>query len=139
MKCWNTMPMPTLIASVGEREADRLAVDGDGALVGLLHAVEDLHQRRLAGAVLADEGVDGAGRMVMLMSWLATTPGNRLVIPAHLEPPPLAVGLVGVLRHRGHRHSCSVCPTRSRAGTGSRQASGPIRTLPRRPGPEPAP
>ncbi|EPJ40977.1 putative ABC transporter ATP-binding protein YufO [Streptomyces afghaniensis 772] len=42
------------------READLLAVDGDGALVRLLHAVEDLHQRRLAGAVLADEGVHGA-------------------------------------------------------------------------------
>lgn len=31
------------------READLFAVDGDGALVRLLHAVEDLHQRRLAG------------------------------------------------------------------------------------------
>src|SRR5690606_18295309 len=36
------------------------AVDGDGALVRLLHAVEDLHQGRLAGAVLAHEGMDGA-------------------------------------------------------------------------------
>ena len=42
------------------REGDLLAVDRDGALVRLLHAVEDLHQGRLAGAVLADEGVDGA-------------------------------------------------------------------------------
>ena len=36
------------------------AVDRDGALVGTLHAVEDLHQGRLAGAVLADDGVDRA-------------------------------------------------------------------------------
>ena len=44
----------------GAAQGQRLAVDGDGALVGLLHAVEDLHQRRLAGAVLPDDRVDGA-------------------------------------------------------------------------------
>jgi len=44
----------------GVAEAHLLAVDGDGALVRLLHAVEDLHQRGLAGAVLTDEGVHGA-------------------------------------------------------------------------------
>ena len=38
-------------------EAHLLAVDGDRALVGSLHAVEDVHQRRLAGAVLAHDGV----------------------------------------------------------------------------------
>ena len=37
------------------------AVDEDAALVGALRAVEDLHQRRLPGPVLADDGVDGAG------------------------------------------------------------------------------
>ena len=35
-----------------------LAPDQDLALVGLLQAVEHLHQGRLAGAVLADQGVD---------------------------------------------------------------------------------
>ncbi|GGX67946.1 hypothetical protein GCM10010510_10490 [Streptomyces anandii JCM 4720] len=44
----------------GAAEGDLLAVDRDGALVRLLHAVEDLHQGRLAGAVLADERVHGA-------------------------------------------------------------------------------
>ncbi|GAA4686870.1 hypothetical protein GCM10023324_46930 [Streptomyces youssoufiensis] len=39
---------------------DLFAVEGDGALVGPLHPVEDLHQGRLARAVLADEGVHGA-------------------------------------------------------------------------------
>ena len=48
------------IASVGELNVHLLAVDLDRALVGLLHAVQDLHQRRLAGAVLADQGVDRA-------------------------------------------------------------------------------
>jgi hypothetical protein len=37
-----------------------LAVDRDGALVRLLHAVEDLHEGGLAGAVLAHQGVHGA-------------------------------------------------------------------------------
>ncbi|BFP52681.1 hypothetical protein SCMC78_24880 [Streptomyces sp. CMC78] len=46
------------VARVGER--DLLAVDRDGALVRLLHAVEDLHQGGLAGAVLTDERVDRA-------------------------------------------------------------------------------
>ena len=39
-------------------EAHLLAVDQHRALVGGLHAVEDLHQRRLAGAVLTADGVD---------------------------------------------------------------------------------
>ena len=60
MKCWNTMPMPAAMASAGECRCTSLAVDRDGALVGPLHAVEDLHQRGLAGAVLADDRVDRA-------------------------------------------------------------------------------
>ncbi len=44
----------------GSVELDQLAVDGDGALVGALHPVEDLHQGRLAGAVLTHQGVHGA-------------------------------------------------------------------------------
>ena len=60
MKCWCTMPMPASMASPGEWNDDLLAVDRDGALVRPLHAVEDLHQRRLAGAVLADDRVDRA-------------------------------------------------------------------------------
>ncbi|GDY63289.1 hypothetical protein SAV14893_026820 [Streptomyces avermitilis] len=44
----------------GAVEGDLLTVDGDRALVRLLHAVEDLHQCRLPGAVLTDEGVDRA-------------------------------------------------------------------------------
>ena len=41
-------------------DSDRLAVDADLAGVGLVEAVEDRHQRRLAGAVLADDAVDDA-------------------------------------------------------------------------------
>ena len=61
MKCWNTMPMPAAMASRGRAEVLLDAVDDDRALVGPVGAVERLHQRRLAGAVLADDGVDRAG------------------------------------------------------------------------------
>ena len=44
----------------GLTEGDLRAVDHDRAVVGLLHPVQDLHQGRLAGAVLADQCVDGA-------------------------------------------------------------------------------
>jgi hypothetical protein len=47
------------VARVGE--ADRSAVDLDGPLVRPLHAVQDLHQRRLAGAVLPHDRVHLAG------------------------------------------------------------------------------
>ena len=42
----------------GGRERDLGAVDADRPVVGLLHAVQDLHQGGLAGAVLPDQGVD---------------------------------------------------------------------------------
>lgn len=41
-------------------ERDLFTIHRDGALVRLLHPVKDLHQGGLAGAVLTDEGVDGA-------------------------------------------------------------------------------
>ena len=58
MKCWCTMPMPAAMASRGLRIVHRLAVDEDLALVRLEQPVEDVHQGRLAGAVLAEQGVD---------------------------------------------------------------------------------
>ena len=68
------------VARVVER--DRRVVDQDLALVGPVEPVEDVHQRGLAGAVLAQEGVDLAGlaRRGRSASF-ATTPGNRFVMP----------------------------------------------------------
>ena len=54
------MPMPRRRAAFGEFDLDLLAVEEDLAAVGPHDAGEDLHQRRLAGAVLADDGVDRA-------------------------------------------------------------------------------
>ena len=53
--------MPAAMASRGPADLHRLAVDEDLALVRLEQAVEDVHQGRLAGAVLAEQGVDLAG------------------------------------------------------------------------------
>ena len=39
-------------------DSDRLAVDADFASVGFIEAVQNRHQRRFAGAVLADDAVD---------------------------------------------------------------------------------
>src|SRR5690606_24920280 len=46
---------------LGALDPALFAVDPDRAPVGLVVAVEDVHERRLAGAVLADDAVDGAG------------------------------------------------------------------------------
>ena len=57
MKCWWTMPIPRSIASRGELIVTGLPLIEDLALVGPVEAVEDVHQRRLAGAVLAEQRV----------------------------------------------------------------------------------
>ena len=59
---WNTGARPRRWASLGRRSVDRLAVDADRPGVGAQHAGEDLDERRLAGAVGAEQGVDLAGR-----------------------------------------------------------------------------
>ena len=61
LSSWKMMPMPCCAAAVTLGQLDRLAVHEHAPRGGLLHAGEDLHQRRLAGAVLADEDVDLAG------------------------------------------------------------------------------
>ena len=52
--------MPSAMASLGVLIDDGLAADFDLAAVGLVEAVEDRHQRRFAGAVLADDAADRA-------------------------------------------------------------------------------
>ena len=61
MKCWCTMPMPSAIASSGRWMRRTCAVDQNLAAVGRVEAIGDAHGRRLPGAVLADDGVNGAG------------------------------------------------------------------------------
>ena len=61
-KCWNTMPMPSRRAWLRVLHDDGLALPADLAGIGLQHAVDDLDQRALAGAVLAEQRVDLAGQ-----------------------------------------------------------------------------
>ena len=63
-KCWNTMPMPSLRARAGL--AMRTGSPSQRIVPGIRldDAVDDLHQRRLAGAVLAEHRVDLAGQHV---------------------------------------------------------------------------
>ncbi len=49
------MPIPSSIAFERRGDGDALAVQEDLALVGVVEAVENVHQRRLAGAVLAEQ------------------------------------------------------------------------------------
>ena len=60
-KCWNTMPIPMRARRLGAGQPHDVAPVGDDALGRLQQPVEDLHQGRLAGAVLAEQRVDLAG------------------------------------------------------------------------------
>ena len=55
------MPMPSPERIVRAADLNRLAVDFDGPLIGGIGAEEDIHQRGLAGAVLAEETQNVAG------------------------------------------------------------------------------
>ena len=61
LNSWKTVESPACWAWTGWLNDTGSPCDLDGALVGLVHAGEDLHQRRLAGAVLADQAVHLAG------------------------------------------------------------------------------
>ena len=99
------------------RRRDRLAAEQDLAGIGLVDAGEDAHQRRLAGAVLADQP-DHLVRpdLDRLTSFSAWTPGKRLSTLRRRapqrpgvrrsarsldDPQPLAVDRQ---RHRGDDH-----------------------------------
>ena len=85
MKCWCTMPIPRSIASFGEWIAHGLALDEDLALVRVVEAVEDAHQRRLARAVLAEQRVDLAGAQVEVDVVVREHARELLRDPAQLE------------------------------------------------------
>ena len=65
--------------------ADRPAVDPDLARIGLVEAVEDAHQGRLAGAVLADDAGDRALLDAQRHAALGVHAAERLSIPLKLD------------------------------------------------------
>ena len=73
------------IASAGLRKRHLAAVERDRALVGAVHAVEGLHQRRLAGAVLAHDGVHLAAADPQLDVAVGDDAGEALGDPAQLD------------------------------------------------------
>ena len=58
MKCWCTIPTPASIACAALHPVTSRPDTSIGAGIGRIDPREDAHERRLAGAVLADERVD---------------------------------------------------------------------------------
>ena len=85
-------------------EAHGLAVDEQLALVGAMHAGDHLAERRLAGAVLADQAVDVPALDRDATPSSAWTPPNRFEIPRAStrgrasRAPPRPGGLVSACR-----------------------------------------
>src|SRR6185436_16123747 len=86
-------------------DVGRLAVDADLAAIGAVIAVEDVHQGRLAGAVLADDAVDralGDAERHIPVGMNRTEP---LVDADGLDrPSPPLRGDDGAIESRGRRH-----------------------------------
>ena len=85
VKCWWTMPMPGRDRVARRAERDRLAVDQDLARVRPVEPGEDVHQRALAGAVLAEQRVDLAAAQVEVDAVVRQHAGEALDDPARLE------------------------------------------------------
>ena len=79
--------MPRAIALAGPVIRTDLAVDEHLALVGLDQPVEDVHERALAGAVLAEEGMDLAGPDVEVDVVVGEDAGELLGDAAHARAP----------------------------------------------------
>ena len=117
MKCWWTIPTPASIAALRRAEPDRLALDQDLALVRVVQPVEDVHQRRLAGAVLAEQRVHLAFAEVEADVVVRDDARKALRDVAHLEDGPLVA----------HRPGDSMERTLRRAQKRDGRARGPAR------------
>ena len=76
-------------------DGDRPALDADLAGIGLVEAVEDRHQRRLAGAVLADDAVDRARLDLKIDGAVGVDRTEALVDADQLDGEGLAAVLQG--------------------------------------------
>ena len=76
----------------GRAEVDVVALEPEGAGVAAVHAGHDLDQRRLAGAVLADQRVDGAGPTLMLAERSARTAPKDFCTSTSSTTAPAAEG-----------------------------------------------
>ena len=125
---WKMQAMPAALAAAGEANDDRRAVEQHAALVGRDDAGHDLDQRRFAGAVLAEHGVDAAGldRQVGVLqrAHAAVALGHALhAEQAHRMRPTAASrrngaasstqGVADAAARRNHRASVVTCSLRS--------------------------
>ena len=85
MKCWCTIPIPRVDRVLRRGERDLLAVEQDLARVRVVQPVEDVHQRRLAGAVLAEQRVHLALAELEVDVVVGEHPGELLRDSAELE------------------------------------------------------
>ena len=80
--------MPAAIASRGDPKATGRAVHQDLARVGPVEPGEDVHQRALAGPVLAEQSVDLAGPQVEVDVVVREDARERLDDAARLDGGP---------------------------------------------------
>ena len=124
LKCWCTIPMPAAIACAGAGERHRRPAQANVAAVAREEPVEDVHERRLAGAVFADQRMNFAGshpeRRIVDGDEIAepfhdvhhaddvAARGHALVLPLARagvrRPPCLDAQLFGVRNRRRRRH-----------------------------------
>ena len=123
-KCWNTMPMPSARACAGLAGVDRLALPEHLAVGRPRHAVDDLHQRRLAGAVLAEHRVDLAGHHREIDAVVGDDRRIDLADAAQLEARRRAAGRLRGCRVPPSIRGASVvrAPRSARAVGGRRRA-----------------
>src|SRR5579872_6568373 len=76
---------PLALGLLDAIDPNRLAINQDVALVGGQHAAENLHERRLAGAVLADDGQDLAALQMQAYAVQGLDAWKRLRYPLRLE------------------------------------------------------
>src|SRR5262249_18515178 len=117
-------PVADRLARRPERE--RLARHTDLALVRVVEPVEDVHQGRLARAVLAEEGVHLAGHEVEVDVIVGDDPGEALRDAAELEDgglsqaePKSMAEIGGTQGGRARRPAPPGLPTRTRPCSGS--------------------
>ena len=119
-KCWNTMPMPSRARRRRAGDGDRLALPADFARVRLQHAVEDLDQRRLAGAVLAEQRMDLPGPDVQVPEMAQSGAARRRPRVAHLG----GMGRNSTPSGSGRRSRRRERSPKSRTGSGGRRRAG---------------
>jgi hypothetical protein len=82
MKCWWTMPMPVAMASLGVRKATSAPLTLMVPSSGFCMPYRIFIRVDLPAPFSPTIACTVPGSTVMRMSWFATTPGKRLVMPS---------------------------------------------------------